>query len=121
MFDKGTLARMRQTQESTMMHVCLIEPYIVAGDGTVSYGKAVRSVCGFDLVSGSENNGASYETITETAKMRLPLDVKIGMNDRVTIVASFGQAVTSRMFQVTALPDSFGPSGQVVTLQEIYS
>ena len=121
MFDKGTIARMRQTQESTMMHVCLIEPYIVAGDGTVSYGKAVRSVCGFKANAGSFSAGSMYETIQADAELRLPLDVKIGMKDRVTLIASFGQAVAARAFEVVGLPDSYGPSGQVVKLQEIWS
>ena len=120
-FDPATLSQLRQTQESTMMHVCRIEPYIIAGDGTVSFGTAVQSKCGFDLVSGNESHGASYDTISESARLRLPKDVRIGMNDRVTIVAAFGQAIAARTFQVTALPDSFGPSGQVVQLSEIYS
>jgi len=113
---------MRRTQERSMQHVCTIEPYIVAEDGTISYGSPSESIpCGFDLVSGSESHGASYDTINETAKLRLPLGTAIGMNDRVTVTMSFGQSVTSRTFQVVALPDSFGPSGQVVDLQEIYS
>ena len=112
---------MRRTQERSMQHVCTIEPYIVAEDGTISYGKAVQTVCGFDLVSGAESHGDSYDTINANARLRLPLGTAIGMNDRVTVTGSFGQAVTSRTFKVTALPDSYGPSGQVIDLQEIFS
>lgn len=121
MISGSARAMMRNTQERSMQHVCTIEPYIVAGDGTVSYGKAVQTICGFDLTSGSEDHGASYDSISAVAKLRLPLNVAVGMNDRVTITAAFGQAIATRVFQVTALPDSFGPSGQVVELQEIYS
>lgn len=114
-------AMMRKTQEASMQHVCRIEPYIVAEDGTVSYGIAFESICGFDLVSGSDSNNASYETITESARLRLPMGTAIGMKDRVTIIAAYGQVVASRAFEVTALPDNYGPSGLVVNLTEIYS
>ena len=113
-------AAMRKTQESTMQHCCVIEPYRVAGDGTVSYGNQIESICGFDLTTGSHDTGTLYDSVSASAKLRLPLDVPIGMNDRVTVFAAYGETVTSRVFQVTALPDSFGPSGQVAILQEIY-
>ena len=112
---------MRHVQESSMQHVCRIEPYIVAEDGTVSYGKPFDTVCGFKANSGSLSGGSMYETVEADAELRLPLDVTIGMKDRVTILAAYGETVASRVYQVSALPDSFGPSGQVVQLQEIYS
>ena len=111
---------MQKTQERSMQHVCRIEPYIVADDGTVSYGAPVETICGFDLVSGSFDGGTLYDSVSASAKLRLPQGVAIGMNDRVTVFAAYGETVTSRLFQVTALPDSFGPSGQTAALQEIY-
>ena len=113
-------AAMRRTQESTMEHVCEIEPYRVAGDGTVSYGSPHESICGFDLTTGSMDTGTLYDSISASARLRLPVDTPIGMNDRVTVYVAYGETVTSRLFQVIALPDSFGPSAQVALLQEIY-
>ena len=113
-------AAMRRTQKSTMQHMCTIEPYRVAEDGTVSYGSPIETKCGFDLTSGAFDSGTLYESISASAKLRLPAGVTIGMKDRVTIVAAYGETVTSRVFEVIALPDSFGPSAQVAMLQEIY-
>lgn len=122
LLDPATLAQLRRTQESSMMHECTIEPYVVADDGTISYGKPVTGVpCGFNLKSGSGTQGDAYETISETAELRLQIGTAIGMKDRVTITSSFGQAVTSARFEVSSLPDTFGPSGYVVGLSEIYS
>lgn len=121
-FDARTLAQLRKTQEEHMAHECIIEPYIVAEDGTISYGTAFRTICGFDLRSGSESQGETYDTITAVGELRLPAGTKIGMNDRVTIVRAFDKVLTTpRVFQVVSLPDGFGPSGQLATLTEIYS
>lgn len=122
LFDAQTLAQFKRTQESTMMHECTIEPYIVGEDGTISYGTPVTGVpCGFRMLGNSENNGELYDTVSVSAEIRLPLGTAVGLKDRVTITASFGQAVTSARFEVVHLPDSFGPSGQVVGLSEVYS
>lgn len=117
------LAQLRKTQESTMCHECTIEAYTVGGDGTVTYGRPVRGVkCGFKELSGNVSDGTVYETIQADAEMRLPVDVRIGMKDRVTLTKSFDKKVSPvRRFEVSRLPDSFGPSGQVVELTEIYS
>ena len=120
-FDKATLAQLRKTQEASMMHECVIEPYIVADDGTVSYGKGVNSVCGFNANSGTVSAGTAYDSVDATAELRLPIGVAVGMKDRVTITAAFGQAVASKTYEVSGLPDSFGPSGQVVRLSEIWT
>ena len=122
LFDAATLAQFRKTQESTMMHTCTIEPYIVAEDGTISYGTPVTGVpCGFKLTSGSENAGETYDSIAASAELRLPIGTAIGMKDRITITGAFGQAVAAARFEVCHLPDTFGPSGYVVGLQEIYA
>ena len=117
------LARLRRTQESTMLHECTVEPYTVGGDGTVTYGKAVTSVCGFKALSGAVR-GASvlYDVVQADAEIRLPLNVAVGMRDRITLTKSFGASLDPvRRFEVCDLPDSFGPSGHVVRLREIYS
>lgn len=121
LLDAQTIARLRATQESSMHHVCSIEPYIVAEDGTISYGTAFETVCGFELTTTTLNSGSAYEDIAAEAKLRLPVGVPIGMKDRVTLTASFGEQLTTpRVFEVTGLPGSFGPSGQVVNLEEVY-
>ena len=111
---------MQNVQERSMQHVCSIEPYIVAEDGTISYGTAFESKCGFQLVSGNLSEGSMYDTVAATAKLRLPVGVPIGMHDRVTVTAAYGETVVTRTFKVTSLPGSFGPSGQVADLQEIW-
>jgi len=122
LLDAAILAQLRKTQESSMMHECTIEPYVVGEDGTITYGKAVTGVkCGFMIKAGSENEGSLYDTVAVSAELRLPIGTAIGLKDRVTITASFGQAVTSARFEVCHLPDTYGPSGYVVGLQEIYS
>ena len=124
LFDPATLTQFRRTQEASMMHECTIEPYVVGEDGTITYGKAVEHVpCGFKLASrvGSENAGELYDTVSVNAELRLPIGTAIGLKDRVTITGSFGQAVTSALFEVCHLPDTFGPSGYVVGLSEVYS
>lgn len=122
MFDAATLAQLRRTQESSMMHECEIEPYIVGGDGTISYGSAVTTVCGFKALSYSgRSDGSLYETIQADAEIRLPLDVPCGMHDRITLTSSFGTELDpARHYEVCELPDSFGPSGQVVRVKEVY-
>jgi len=121
-FNRTTLSGMRKTQESTMCHVCRVEPYIVAGDGTVSYGKAFKTKCGFKLSSGYSSDSGMYETVEATAEIRFPLGVRIGMKDRVTILESFGTKLAApRVFEVSRLPGSFGPSGQVVQASEVYA
>ena len=104
-----------------MQHYCSIEPYVVGEDGTVSYGQAVDSACGFNAKAGGLSSGDMYETVQADAELRLPLGVAVGMKDRVTVIAAYGETVVSRVYEVVGLPDSFGPSGQVVQLQEIYS
>ena len=123
-FSKAALTQFRNTQESTMMHECTIEAYTVGEDGTISYRAPVRSVCGFSAVSyaGRGAGEALYETVQADAEMRLPLQTAIGMNDRVTLIRSFDKRLpVPRHFEVCSLPDSFGPSGQVVKLKEVYS
>ena len=100
---------MQNTQIRSMQHVCRIEPYIVAGDGTTSYGRAHKSICGFNAKAGGLSSGDMYETVQADAELRLPLDVKIGMKDRVTVLAAYGETVASRVYEVVGLPDSFGP------------
>lgn len=123
MFDAQTLAQLRRTQEASMMHECDIEPYIVGDDGSISYGQPVHSICGFMYETRSQNAvNDLYEIIQANGELRLPLDVVIGMRDRVTITKSFGRALDpAPRFEVCELPDSFGPSGHVVKLKEIYS
>ena len=121
-FSKADLAGFRKTQESTMMHECEIEAYIVGGDGTISYGAPVVSICGYKALSGGQAGGALYEAVTADAELRLPLDVVIGMHDRVTLTKSFGTELDPVLhFEVCELPDSYGPSGHVVRLKEAYS
>jgi len=111
---------MRKTQEHTMQHTCRIEPYIVAGDGTVSYGPPVETVCGFSTVSGSNSDGSTFDAIQVDAQLRLPLDVYIGMKDRVTILSAYGEDIEPLTFEVVKLPAA-GPSAQVVSLREVYA
>ena len=122
MFSRSELEAMRQTQEAHMMHECAIEPYIVGGDGTISYGAPATTVCGFRALSYSGRaDGSLYETIQADGEIRLPLDVSCGMHDRITLVKSFGTALNpARHYEVCELPDSFGPSGQVVRVKEVY-
>lgn len=122
MFDAATLSQLRKTQEASMMHECTIESYIVGGDGTISYGKAVTTICGFKALSYSAmSDGSLYETIRADAEIRLPLAVSCGMHDRITLTKSFGTELDpARHYEVCELPDSFGPSGQVVRVKEVY-
>ena len=121
LLNDAMLTQLRKTQESSMMHTCLIEPYIVAGDGTVSYGAAFETPCGFQLTSGGFDGGSLYESATATAKLRLPIGTPIGMKDRVTILTAFGRELEPpQIYQVSGLPGSAGPSGQLVALQEVY-
>ena len=121
LLDAAMLAQLRKTQESSMMHTCIIEPYIVAEDGTISYGTPSESICGFQLTSGGLSEGTAYDTVAASGKLRLPIAVPIGMGDRVKILTAFGRELEPvRTFKVTALPASFGPSGQVIDLEEIF-
>lgn len=121
LLDEAMLAQLRKTQESSMHHVCSIEPYIVAEDGTCSYGEPTESVCGFQLTSGGLSEGVGYDTIAASGKLRLPIGTPIGMGDRVKILTAFGRELDPvRTFKVTALPASFGPSGQVIDLEEVF-
>ena len=123
-FDAGTLAQLRETQEASMMHECTIETYIVGEDGTISYGAPSEPIhCGFKALSvPAGENSALYDAAIADAELRLPLDVNIGMRDRVTLTKSFDKPlVPVRHFEVCGLPDSFGPSGHVVRLKEIYA
>ena len=121
-FDARTLAQLRKTQEASMMHECDIEPYIVGGDGTVSYGEPVHSICGFKALSYSgKADNALYDMIQADAELRLPLSVKIGMHDRVSLTKSFDTELDPVLhFEVSSMPDSYGPSGHVVRLKEVY-
>ena len=115
-------AFMRKTQEETMQHTCCIEHYIVAGDGTVSYtAPGEETICGFSVVNGSNSNGAVFDSIQVDAQLRLPKDVYIGMKDRVTLLTAYGEDVEERTFEVVKLPESFGPSATVVSLQEVFA
>lgn len=116
-------AAMQKTQESTMDHTCVIEHYIVAEDGTVSYGTPSDGIkCGFHLTNRNSDLSYNelYETMTSTAELRLPLGVEIGMKDRVTITQAYGESRGDLHFEVNRLPSGTGPSGQVIGLQEIY-
>ena len=116
------LARLRRTQESTMLHECTVEPYTVGGDGTVTYGKAVTSVCGFDSHSDKLTGQEIYESVTAGASIRLPYGTAIGMKDRITLTKSFGTELTvPRTFEVVDFPDTFGPSGIQVEVREVFS
>ena len=122
LLDAPMIAQLRKTQESSMHHTCSIEPYIVAEDGTISYGTAGDPViCGFQLTGSNLAYDSAYETVSASAKLRLPVGVTIGMKDRVTILTAFGETLDpQRTFMVTGLPASFGPSGQVADLQEVF-
>ena len=112
---------MQATQVRSMQHTCLIEPYIVAEDGTVSYGPGYETICGFSVASGSNANGAAFDAIQIDAQLRLPLDTYIGMKDRVTILTAYGEEAEERTFEVVKVPENYGPSAIVVSLQEIYA
>ena len=112
---------MRKTQEESMQHTCRIEPYIVAEDGTVSYGTPFETICGFQVVNGSNSNGAVFDSIQVDAQLRLPVDTYIGMKDRVTILTAYGDPIEEQTFEVVKLPGSFGPSAIVVSLQEVFA
>jgi len=114
-------AFMRKTQDSSMQHTCMIEHYIVAGDGTVSYSAPDMDIpCGFSA-SGSSANGTTFDAIQVDAQLRLPLDTYVGMKDRVTILTSYGDPIEPLTFEVVKLPESFGPSAIVASLQEVYT
>lgn len=118
--DRKTLAMMQKTQESAMHHKCTVEAYIVAEDGTISYGKPAVTVCGFENHAGSAGDNV-FETIEAAAAIRFPLSFRIGMKDRVTLTESFGKPVDPpQVYQVCRLPAS-GPSGQVVEVTEVWS
>ena len=121
-FDARTLAQLRRTQEASMMHECTIEAYTVGEDGTISYGAPVTTVCGFKAENHAVNSGNDmYSLVEADAEMRLPLSVQIGIRDRVTLTKSFGAVQDpAKHFEVCSLPDSFGPSGHVVRLKEVY-
>lgn len=124
LFDARTLAQLRKTQRSSMMHECLIEAYAVDDSGTVSYGEPVRTVCGFSVhnVDGKLSGQQVYEQITAGAAIRLPYGTPIGMKDRITLVRSFGNPVDPvRVFEVVDFPDTFGPSGIQVEVREVYN
>lgn len=123
MFSDSELSRMRKTQEESMMWECAIEAYSLI-NGVPAYAEAILSICGFQIISrvGGNGAGAFYETIEADAELRLPLSVSIGMRDRVTLLKQFGKELTpARVYEVIKLPDSFGPSGQVVSLKEVYN
>jgi len=119
MITSAARAFMRNTQVRSMQHTCRIEPYVVAGDGTVSYGDAFETICGFNSTNGSHNSGSLYETAEADATLRLPLDTYIGVKDRVTILTAYGEEIEPRMFEVSRIPDP-GPSAIVADLMEIY-
>ncbi len=126
LLDAAMLANLRKTQESSMHHVCEIEPYIVGDDGTISYGSPVETICGFDNRFGRYSRGLTgrevYETIPAEAAIRLPFGTAVGMKDRITLIKSFGEILeTPRVFEVTGFPDTFGPSGFQVEVREIYN
>lgn len=124
MFSAATLAKMRKTQEASMMHECKIEAYTVGEDGTISYGYPIEGIrCGFrSLLYTGHNSSSIYDEIQADAELRLPLGIKVGMKDHITLTKSFGETIVPvRLFEVCNLPDSFGPSGQVVRLKEIYN
>lgn len=106
-----------------MMHECAIEPYIVGEDGTISYGAPVTTVCGFKAENYAARPGGNlYETVQADAELRLPLCVSVGMHDRVRLTKSFDKALDPEpCFEVCGFPDSFGPSGHVVRLKEVYA
>ena len=112
---------MQATQVRTMQHTCRIEPYVVGEDGTVSYAPGFETICGFSIGSGSNANGSTFDAIQIDAQLRLPIDVYIGMKDRVTLLSAYGEEIEPRTFEVVKLPESFGPSAQVVSLQEVYA
>ena len=115
---------MRKTQEDAMQHACIIERYIVAEDGTVSYGPPTQPIhCGFKANSGSAsyNRDDFYDSVLADAELRLPLGVKVAVKDRVTIISSFGKRlIPAPLYEVSRIPDSFGPSAQTAELMEIY-
>ena len=111
---------MQRVQLQAMQHTCLIEPYIVAGDGTVSYGSAFETVCGFDAGSSGSSRGELYETAPISAQLRLPLDVQIGVKDRVTIISAYGEDILPMRYEVSRIPTP-GPSAQTVSLAEVYT
>ena len=112
---------MRNVQVRSMQHKCRIEPYIVAEDGTVSYGDAFETICGFSVETSSNSRGAVFDSIQVDAQLRLPLDTYIGMKDRVTILEAYGEETEERVFEVVKIPETYGPSAIVVSLQEIYA
>ncbi len=122
-FDAAALSSFRSTQKSTMMHECAIEPYSLSDDGAIVYGDPVTTVCGFRILQrGAGGNRDLYDTVQADAEIRLPLSVSIGVRDRVTLTKSFGAAVDPvRRYEVCELPDSYGPSGHLVRLREVYT
>lgn len=112
---------MQKTQEKSMQHTCRIEPYVVGEDGTVSYAPGFETICGFSVQYGNNASGAVFDSIQVDAQLRLPADTYIGMKDRVTILTAYGEEVEERTFEVVKLPESFGPSAIVASLQEVYT
>lgn len=122
LFRSAELAGLSNVQKMHMMHECTIEAYTIGGDGTVSYGKGTDSVCGFSLNSGDMTGKEVYEDVQVSASVRLPLGTAVGMKDRITLTKAFGSTLdTPRVFEVVDFPDSFGPSGIVVKVREVYN
>lgn len=119
MITAGMRAFMRSAQEQTMQHTCRIEPYVVAGDGTVSYGPGYETACGFNSQTGSHNAGSLYETAIADAQLRLPLGTYIGVKDRVTILTAYGEPIEPRTYEVSGMPDE-GPTAILADLTEVY-
>lgn len=121
MITAANRAFMQRIQEQSMDHTCRIEPYVVGEDGTISYGTAFETICGFSIESGTAASGSVFDTVQIDAKLRLPAGTYIGMKDRVTILTAYGDPVEELTFEVVRLPSGFGPSAVVAWLQEVYS
>ncbi len=103
-----------------MQHTCMIEHYIVAGDGTVSYSAPDMDIpCGFNGRTGTHTAGSIYETAEAAATLRLPLGTPVGIKDRVTMLTAYGEEITPMHFEVSRIPDA-GPSAILAELTEAY-
>lgn len=121
-FSSTELTRMRDTQETAMQDICVLQTFTEAAD---DYNQLIRTwsdsdpiACGFDPTGGREITRADATVVFSDASVRLPIDTVIDPAYRIKILTRFGEEIDERIFGIIGEPQR-GPSGLVLDLQKM--
>ena len=128
MFSPSDISKMRATQVTSLLDLCIIERYTrtinefgepisdYVDDGIDAYGDcldggdAIETECGFEPKAGREQEGQDYTKVEHDGIIRLPIETLITAQDRVRIVQRHGEDIIPVTYEIVS-PIQRGISG----------